>query len=245
MVNIATTEELTNLSTPELKNQILELVKGRDVESIKAKCDFYKNQLAPYVSELSRRNPFPLVSEQLSIVLGFWKSVWSTIPFQDILPGRINDQSYQIFHDDGYYANIARFAPGYQSKFWRIFTSILPAYDLMVLQKYGIKDEQWFIQNVGIFQGLNKRGKPLTVEEADDWFTKIVTTKFQGDTTTIDLREEVKLDKMDSSTVKKFEKAYLAIPQLEHLYIDDDFRLIKSQREAKQRPSYTIAVRDH
>ncbi|MFS0518274.1 hypothetical protein ACEYW6_26640 [Nostoc sp. UIC 10607] len=48
---------------------------------------------------------------------------------------------------------------------------------------------------------------------------------------------------MDRNTVKKFEKAYLATSFLEHIYIDNDFRLVKSQREATQRPSYTIAVR--
>ncbi|MBD2504642.1 hypothetical protein [Anabaena azotica] len=48
---------------------------------------------------------------------------------------------------------------------------------------------------------------------------------------------------MDRNTVKKFEKAYRAVSYLEHLYIDHDFRLIKSRREATQRPSYTIAIR--
>ncbi|WP_289500572.1 hypothetical protein [Gloeocapsopsis sp. IPPAS B-1203] len=39
------------------------------------------------------------------------------------------------------------------------------------------------------------------------------------------------------------EKTYLATPQLEHLYVDRDFRIVKTQREAAQRPSYTIAIR--
>lgn len=57
-----------------------------------------------------------------------------------------------------------------------------------------------------------------------------------------------KLKNIDRNTVKKFEKAYLATSFLEHLYIDNDFldndfRLVKTQREATQRPSYTIAVR--
>ena len=65
MVNFINTEELTYWSTPEIKNQILALVKDRHVESLKAKVDFYKNELAPYFSELSKRNPFPKISEQL------------------------------------------------------------------------------------------------------------------------------------------------------------------------------------
>lgn len=243
MVNITTVEKLGNLSTPEIKTQLLEIVRDKDSESLNSKVQFYQNELLPYFSELSKRNPYPKPSQQVPIVLGVWKSIWSTIPFQDILPGRIREQSYQIFHDNGYYANIARFAPGQQTKFWQIFTSKLPAYDLMVLQKYAIQDEQWFIQNVGILQELRNRNKPLTIVDAEDWFTRIFTTKLQEKTPEIDLQQEVNLDQMDRGTVKKFEKAYLAVSQLEHLYIDEDFRLVKSQREKNQRPSYTIAVR--
>ncbi|HLP89563.1 MAG TPA: hypothetical protein VK184_13350 [Nostocaceae cyanobacterium] len=243
MVNIITAQELTNFSTPDLKNQLLELVRGKDQESLKTKVQFYHNQLLPYFTELNQRNPYPKPSEQTSIILGIWQSIWSTIPFQDILPGRIREQSYQIFYNNGYYANIARFAPGQQSKFWRIFTSRLPAYNLMVLQKYAIQDEKWFIQNVGIFQELINRNEPLTIDNAENWFNRILTTKFQLETSQIDLQQELELNQMDRGTVKKFEKAYLAIPQLEHLYIDHDFRLVKSQREPNQRPSYTIATR--
>jgi hypothetical protein len=243
MVNFIKTEELTYWSTPEIKNHILALVKDRNLDSLKAKVDFYNHQLTAYFAELSRRNPFPKVTDQVSIVLGVWKPIWSTIPFQDIVPGRINEQSYQIFHDNGYYANIARYAPGQQSKFWQKLASKLPAYDLMVLQKYAIKNQQWDIQNIGIFQAFKNREEPLTIDNADEWFTTIVASKFLETTPKIDLQQELNLDKMDKSSVKKFEKAYLATPTLEHLYIDSEFRLIKSQREATQRPSYTIAVR--
>ncbi len=244
MVNIKSVqEELTYRSTPEIKNQILELVKGRNVESLKVKVEFYKNQLAPYFEELSRRNPFPKVAEQVSIVLGVWTPVWSTIPFQDILPGRIHEQSYQIFHSNGYYANIARYAPGNQFAFWRKFASKLPAYDLMVMQKYSVPNEQWYIKNVGIFQAWRNREIPLTSDVADEWFTIIMDSKFKESAQKLDLRQELKLETMDRNTVKKFEKAYLATSVLEHLYIDSEFRLVKSQREATQRPSYTIAVR--
>ena len=50
-------------------------------------------------------------------------------------------------------------------------------------------------------------------------------------------------ENLDRSIIKKFEKAYQATPVLEHLYIDNDLRLVKTQREAAQRPSYTIAIR--
>ncbi|MEH1942345.1 MAG: hypothetical protein V7L01_19320 [Nostoc sp.] len=243
MANVTTTKELAYWSTPEIKKQILELVKGRDLEPLKAKVEFYKNELALYFAELSRRNPFGKVADQVAIVTGVWVPIWSTIPFQDILPGRIHEQSYQIFHNDGYYANIARYAPGHQSGFWQKFASRLPAYDLMVLQKYSVRDEQWHIKNVGIFQELRNRKIPLTIDDADEWFTTTIESKFKEAAPNIDLQQELKLKDMDRNTVKKFEKVYLATSFLEHLYIDNDFRLVKTQREATQRPSYTIAVR--
>lgn len=243
MVNVISNEELTSWPTPELKNHILELVKDRHLEPLRTKVEFYKNELAPYCAELSQRNPFPQVAEQVAIAIGAWVPIWSTIPFQDILPGRIHEQSYQIFHNDSYYANIARYAVGHQSGFWRKFASKLPAYDLMILQQYSVDNEQWNIKNVGIFQAWGNREIPLTIEDADKWFTKNVESKFKKASSNIDLQQELQLENMDRNTVKKFQKAYLATSFLEHLYIDNDFRLIKSRREATQRPSYTIAVR--
>ncbi|MFN6464811.1 MAG: hypothetical protein RMZ41_023750 [Nostoc sp. DedVER02] len=245
MVDVTSDADLTYWTTAEIKNQILELVKDRNREPLKAKVEFYKNELAPYFAELSRRNPFDRVVDQVAIVIGVWIPIWSTIPFQDILPGRIHEQSYQIFHNDGYYANIARYAPGHQSGFWQKIASKIPAYDLMLLQKYSVRDEQWDIKNVGIFQALKNREIPLTIDDADKWFTTTLESKFKGKEATqnIDLQQELKLKDMDRNTVKKFEKVYLATSFLEHLYIDNDFRLVKSQREATQRPSYTIAVR--
>ncbi len=243
MGDVTTSEELTSWTTLELKNQILELVKNRHLEPLKAKVEFYKNELAPYFAELSQRNPFPKVGEQVAIAIGVWVPIWSTIPFQDILPGRIHEQSYQIFHNDGYYANIARYALGHESGFWRKFASKLPAYDLMILQQYSVENEQWNIKNVGIFQAWGNREIPLTIEDADNWFTKNVESKFKTASSKIDLQQELELEKMDRNTVKKFKKVYLATSFLEHLYIDNDFRLVKSQREVTQRPSYTIAVR--
>ena len=48
---------------------------------------------------------------------------------------------------------------------------------------------------------------------------------------------------VNRSTAKRYEKVYKSKPKLEHLYIDRDFRLVKSSREKNQRPSYTIATR--
>ncbi len=240
MVNTIVAGRFNYLSTPELKKELLELVKDKDTEPLRSKVNFYNQQLRPYFEELMRRNPYPVVEEQLPIVVGVWTPVWSTIPFHDILPGRVREQSYQIFHDDGFYANIARFAPGQQSSFWKNVTSKLPACDLMVMQKYEVCDRQWCIQNVGIFQALRNRDIPLTIDDADNWFTDVVNTKIkqaQGSPKTF------KLENLDKATIKKFEKTYLATPLLEHIYVDRDLRLVKTQREPSQRPSYTIAVR--
>lgn len=243
MVNVINTKELSYISTDEVKNKLLSLVKGRDIEPLRSKVQFYKEQLTPYFEELSRRNPFPVVADQVPIVLGVWTPIWSTIPFHESLPGRVREQSYQIFHDDGYYANIARYAPGHQSSFLQNISSKLPTYDFMVMQKYAVRDEQWYIQNVGIFQAFRNRDIPLMIDDADEWFTTVIKTRFNGDSEQNDLPKELKLENLDRNTVKKFEKTYLATPVLEHLYVDRDFRLVKTQREASQRASYTIAVR--
>lgn len=243
MTNLTTATQLSNWQTQELKDKILEIAKGHDTDSLKAKFLFFQQELAPYFEELSRRNPFPQVSDQVPIIMGVWIPVWSNIPFQDIVLGRLHQQSYQIFHDDGYYANIARYAPGQQSKLWQRFTSKLPAFDLMVLQQYAVQDNNWHIRNIGIFQALKNREKPLTIDEAEEWFTNLIKSKLKSPDAKIDLNQEVKLDNMDRNTVKKFEKAYRAVSYLEHLYIDHDFRLIRSRREVTQRPSYTIAIR--
>ena len=68
MANVTTTKKLAYWSPPEIKNQILELVKGRNVEPLKGKVEFSKNELAQYFAELSRRNPFGKVAEQVAIV---------------------------------------------------------------------------------------------------------------------------------------------------------------------------------
>jgi hypothetical protein len=243
MVNIINTKELSSKNTSEIKSELLELVKNRDTEKLNIKIQYYKEQLLPYFEELNRRNQYAIAEEQIPLVIGVWTPVWSTIPFHEILPGRIREQSYQIFHADGFYANIARFAPGYQSSFLQPISSKLPAYDFMVMQKYHASNGQWHIQNVGILQAFKNRDIPLTIDEADNWFTNVINTKIKPNGRKGELPQTLQLENVDKVTVKKIEKTYLAVPVLEHLYIDNDLRLVKTRREAAQRPSYTIAIR--
>ena len=238
----STASDIQQLSqnTTALKQKLLQLTQGRDFEPLKQKVQFYQEHLEPIVSELSRRNPYPQAEEQLDCILGVWQPVWSTIPFQDILPGRIGSQSYQIFHNNGFYANIARYAPGSKLKLgWlQKLTSVLLVFDLAIVQKYRVQDGQWQIENVGIKQAIRWQGTALTINKADSWFTKIVQSNSQAA-----MAKGVELKNLNTSTAKKLKTAFGATPQFEHLYIDRDFRIIKTKREAKQRPSYTIAIR--
>ena len=233
-------QQLSQNTTAELKQKLLQLIQDRDFQPLKQKVQFYQEHLEPIVIELSRRNPYPQAEEQLDCILGVWQPVWSTIPFQDILPGRIRSQSYQIFHDNGFYANIARYAPGSKLKLgWlQKLTSVSLAFDLAIVQKYHVQDGQWQIENVGIKQAIRRQGNALTMNKADRWFTEIVQSNSQAATA-----QRVDLKNLNTSTAKKLKTAFGATPQFEHLYIDRDFRIIKTRREAKQRPSYTIAIR--
>lgn len=224
--------ELSQRTTEDLKQAVLQLVAGRDADPIGRKVQFYNAELAPLVAELEQRNPVPNPIDQIDTVQGVWLSIWSTIPFQDIFPGRIRDQSYQIFHPDGYYANLARYKPGARLPILRSLSAWLLAYDFMLIQRYEVKDQQWDIQNVGVEQALRVRAKPFTVEVADAWFTKAVAAP-----------KLAQLKYRDQSTEKKVNKILAATPMLEHLYCDREFRIVKSQREANQRPSYTISIR--
>ncbi|MCU0569114.1 MAG: hypothetical protein MUF49_21250 [Oculatellaceae cyanobacterium Prado106] len=241
--------QIGDRTTDELKQEILTLTEGRDTEPLKNKVEFHQNQLAPYFEELSRRNPFPVVQHQIPVVLGVWTPVWSTIPFHDSLPGRVHDQSYQIFRDNGYYANIARYAPGQQFALVQKFSLFQVTYDFMVLQKFSVRDNQWFIQNIGIEQAFRKRDIPLSIDEANNWFNQVIKNRnldalAQNSASQSSMGEKTpELEKLDRNTLKKFEKTYLATPLLEHIYVDHDFRLVKTQRDPKQRPSYTIAIR--
>ncbi|HEY9845657.1 MAG TPA: hypothetical protein V6D03_05610, partial [Candidatus Caenarcaniphilales bacterium] len=161
--NVLNTDAFSHLSTEELKAKLLQLTKGRDAEPLSQKVLFYKNELAAPFSELSRRNPFPAPEAQVPLIPGVWSPVWSTIPFQDSLPGRLREQSYQIFHENGYYANMARYAPGHKLSWLQKLSAFLIAYDLMVVQTFKVIDGQWVIQNVGIEQALRLSGIPLSI----------------------------------------------------------------------------------
>jgi len=236
-------DELSQLSTAALKTKLLQLTKDRDIEPLNKKVQFYKHELEPLFQELRQRNPMPTAEEQARIITGVWVPVWSTIPFQDTLPGRIHDQSYQIFHNDGYYANMARYAPGYKLSWLQKLSSVLLAYDLMIVQTFEVQNNQWLIHNVGIEQAFRLRGVPLSTDKAENWFSKTVQSKLSKASNTTGSSKAPRIRSWDKNTGKKYEKVFLATPQLEHLYMDKEFRLVKSQREAKQRPSYTIAVR--
>ncbi|NJO76685.1 MAG: hypothetical protein HC833_24895 [Leptolyngbyaceae cyanobacterium RM1_406_9] len=233
--------DLSQLSTEALKERLLETVEGRDSEPLNRKVLFYKQELEPLFIELSQRNPFPQSEDQVPLMPGVWFAVWSTNPYQDIFPGRIYDQSYQIFHGDGYYANIARYAPGHKLSILKKLSNILLAYDFMIIQKFEVKEGQWLIQNVGIEQAFRFRAISLNSERAENWFTTKVDAKRSPSSPQVQSNSQ--FGHVDKSTAKKFERISAASPQLEHLYIDADFRLVKTQREAKQRPSYTIAIR--
>ena len=239
---VLSADRLSDRSTEELKQEVLQLTQDRDIEPISQKVLFYKNSLAPLVEELSQRNPLKSAEEQLSIIPGVWTHVWSTIPFQDSLPGRVHEQSYQIFHDDGYYANIARYVPGHKLPFLQKLSSILIAYDLMLIQSFKIVNSQWFIQNIGIEQAVRIGAIPLSIDKAENWFTKSINSRLESNSQ-LGMQELPELKNLDKSAAKRFKKAFLATPQFEHLYMDSNFRIVKTQREARQRPSYTIAIR--
>jgi hypothetical protein len=170
-------ESLHQLSTEALKQELVRLTAKRDTETLSQKVQFFKETLAPLFEVLSTRNPCPQVEAQAALVIGTWKPLWSTIPFQDTIPGRLREQSYQIFHADGYYANIARYAPGKQLPLMKHLPSFLFAYDFMIIQQYQIANAQWCIQNVAIQQQLRLGPVPLSPERAEAWFTKGGSTK--------------------------------------------------------------------
>jgi pimeloyl-ACP methyl ester carboxylesterase len=99
------------------------------------------------------------------------------------------------------------------------------------------------IQNIGIQQAFRKRDVPLTLDAAEEWFDEVLRSRLDDLLQAAEKKQALKLENLDRNTVKKFEKTYLASPKFEHLYVDHDLRLVKTQREAKQRPSYTFAVR--
>ncbi|GAB5361247.1 hypothetical protein AAMO2058_000697100 [Amorphochlora amoebiformis] len=240
MVLATRPDMLNDLTTEELKKEILARTDGRNSDKMGEKTRFYERELEPLISELSKRNPIPDPKDQIPVVQGTWTPVWSTIPFQDALPGRVLDESYQIFKNNGYYANMARYAPGSNWKLgWLKFASFLLALDLIIIQKYGVVGDRWDIENVAIKQSIRFAGEPLSIEKANKWFDDLVPNEaVEGD-----VKAEMSVENVDTRATKRLNTAFQSKPVLEHLYIDDDFRVVLSKREENMRPSYTIAVR--
>ncbi|MGF1515605.1 MAG: hypothetical protein ACFB5Z_18160 [Elainellaceae cyanobacterium] len=257
---------LARASTDALKQTLLNFTQNADTDPIGKKTKLAK-QLSPLFNELSRRNPTPDPREQVPLVLGTWRSLWSTIPFQDMLPGRLREQSYQVFADNGYYANSARYKPGSDLPLLNQVSRWLVSLDLMILQTYDAGPDGWRIENVGIDQAVRLGAQPFTGDAARRWFDQAAAKAIadaenkagqhvdQNQTSATNQANlagpnladsnlaSPNLTGMDARTAKRFETVFRSQPQLEHLYIDRDFRLVKSRREANQRPSYTVAIR--
>ncbi len=244
--------------TSSLKSSLLKQVEARDTEPMAKKVRFANEILMPLFNELEKRNPTPELSQQIPLLKGVWFPVWSTNPFQDILPGRVHHESYQIFDDSGYYANLARYKPGQKTQLLSWLSSWLLSYDLMIMQSYSVQAqgtgesaqplapsqpnrEYWDIQNISIQQALRFGSISFNPETAQAWFNRAVA-KYQK---TPDLQQKASLPTRRTNRVapKQYQQISKARPQLDNLYIDQEFRLVKTQREKSQRPSYTVAVR--
>lgn len=231
------------LSTRALKSRVLQLVEGRDDGRLSEKLALLDGTLAPYLAELARRNPFPDAEDQVAAVVGVWTPVWSTIPFHHALPGRVPSQSYQIFRGKSYYANIAHHAPGHQNQLLSKLTPLSLACNLMLIQRFEIVGGRWQIENIGIELARGRRDKGLSIDDAEAWFDAVLEQKLDqaGDNTASLAAPD--LSGLEAASAKRLERSFQAKPTLENIYMDGDLRVIRSQREAKQRPSYTIGVR--
>ncbi|MEH2237052.1 hypothetical protein [Nostoc sp.] len=244
MLDLLQKNQLTATKTLKVKNEILARVQGRKPETLNAEINFYKTELLPYFLKLSEYNPVFSVTEQLRLLVGVWTPIWSTISFHESLPKRIQEQSFQIFQHDGYCASIARYIMGKESSLSHNFQSNLPAYDFMLIQKYGVQNGKWSLQNIDRFQAFTNREIPLTLESVYNWFTNVVNTKVKPNASKLALPEAIKLENIEINDANEFKKTYLASSQVfEHLYIDNDWRLVKTQTDASHLPSYTIAVK--
>ncbi|MEM8504550.1 MAG: hypothetical protein AAF716_15510 [Cyanobacteria bacterium P01_D01_bin.1] len=267
-----------NAGPEELKARVLELVEHQDEKPVSQKVKLLNETLMPLFQALAEQNPTPDLAQQVPLVQGLWHCTWSTIPFQDILPGRVHQQSYQIFADNGLYANMARYRPGHNQPLLNWASRWLLSYDLMILQTYEIElgaaeiggssrvksgrteadhpAQRWAIENVGIKQRLRFGPTPLDTGSAIAWFQQAVRQHQQsseksfgqsfGQSSGRSSKPQaiaMPTKGIDRKTQKRYEQVYKARPQLEHLYIDHNFRLVKSVREQNQRPSYTIGTK--
>lgn len=249
---------LAEAETTTLKSSLLKHVEGRDADLMAKKVRFANETLMPLFNELEKRNPTPDLKQQIPLLKGIWVPAWSTNPFQDIIPGRVRHESYQIFDDNGYYANLARYKPGQKAPILSWLSRWLLSYDLMIMQSYAVqvqapaepdhpsKPQQpgqayWHIQNVCIQQVLRFGSRTFNGEAAQTWFNQAVSN-YQKD---IGSQQQVSIPAQGFNrvTAKQYQQISKASPRLDNLYIDHDFRLVKTQREKSQRPSYTVAIR--
>lgn len=235
--------DLAMQSTQALKTRLLQLVEGQDDKRLSEKLALLDGPLAPYVDELTRRNPHPRAEDQVAAVIGVWTPVWSTIPFHHALPGRIPSQSYQIFRDRGFYANVAHHAPGHQNALLHRLTPLGLACNLMLVQRFEVADGRWLIENIGIELARGRRDKGLSIDDAEAWFDAVLAQKIDRAEAPNATLGAPDLSGLDAASAKRLAKSFQAKPMMQNIYLDDDLRLIRSQREATQRPSYTIGVR--
>ncbi len=253
---------IAEADTASLKSSLLKQVEARDAEPMAKKVRFANETLMPLFNELAKRNPTPELSQQVPLLKGVWFPVWSTNPFEDILPGRVHDESYQIFGDNGYYANLARYKPGRKIKLLSWLSRWLLSYDLMIMQSYSVQasgdgepahplaldqtdQDYWDIQNVSIQQALRFGSISFSTEAAQAWFDKAVVKHQKTPESKRLISTPSGRDNRASTKVsnKQYQQISKARPRLDNLYIDQAFRLVKTQREKSQRPSYTVAVR--
>lgn len=226
-----------------LEKKLIDLVTDKDQDNLRDKISYYQEILSPIIIELTQQSPFPSPSSQLAPLTGIWLPIWTTIPFVDMIPGRIPLQSYQIFDSNGYYANIARYLPVKSFKWLSWLFS--PAYDLMIVQKFMVENEQWIIENVAIKQAVYRRNIfPLSTEKAREWFNGVVRDEISlKDREENEFIPEAEKNKLNRKWYKKLKTTAQAKPFFEHLYMSENLRIVKTYREANQRPSYTIAIR--
>ncbi|MGX7744887.1 hypothetical protein [Rhodopseudomonas parapalustris] len=235
--------DLALLSTQALKTRLLQLVEGQDDKRLSEKLALLDGPLAPYVDELTRRNPYPRAEDQVAAVIGVWTPVWSTIPFHHALPGRIPAQSYQIFRDRGFYANVAHHAPGHQNALLHRLTPLGLACNLMLVQRFEVTGGRWLIENIGIELARGRRDKGLSIDDAEAWFDAVLAQTIDRSDTANATLGAPDLSGLDAASAKRLAKSFQAKPMMENIYLDDDLRLMRSQRDPAQRPSYTIGVR--
>ncbi|MDJ0735919.1 MAG: hypothetical protein QNJ47_17950 [Nostocaceae cyanobacterium] len=243
MTNKTSFAKKIDLRFSNLEKKLIGLANKKDNISARHKRNYYNEVLLPIVEDLTPNSPLSTPEEQLPFLKGIWQPLWTTMPFQDMIPGRSREQSYQIFNHSNYYANVARYYPMSKSKFIRQIFS--PTYDLMIIQKFHVENSQWIIENIGIKQVIRKHDLfSLTPQKAQSWFETVISSELKAMNSDEVLSfEKTSLDEFNRKWHKKLQTTYKAQPFFEHLYMSQNLRIVKTRREANQRHSYTIAVR--